>query len=146
MSHEDLISEVREMPLETRLREAMRMVGDMCAHGRPPRMSIPVRASDEDFFICQTIRDAIDALAAMTAERDALRNQNKWAADELSEATRSLVIKDSKFKELRADNERLKVLVANVRAGLVLHNGDKSLDAAIEIFDREMRRAAIGEK
>lgn len=59
-----LADDVRALgTLEARLLDCRRRVGDMCAEGRPPRMSIPVRGSDDDIFICQTIDDALAALA-----------------------------------------------------------------------------------
>jgi len=60
-----LADDVRALgTLEARLLDCRRRVGDMCAEGRPPRMSIPVRGSDDDIFICQTIDDALAALNA----------------------------------------------------------------------------------
>jgi hypothetical protein len=59
-----LADDVRALgTLEARLLDCRRRVGDMCVEGRPPRMSIPVRGTDDDIFICQTIDDALSALA-----------------------------------------------------------------------------------
>lgn len=58
-SKDKLEAQIREQDLLTRLELCQRMIGKMCSEGRPPKMSIPVRAEDEDVFICTTIRDAI---------------------------------------------------------------------------------------
>jgi len=50
---------VREKDLLTRLEDCERRIGKMCSEGRPPKMSIPVQHTDDDFFICTTLRDAI---------------------------------------------------------------------------------------
>jgi len=55
---EDLKNQVREMPLPERLQAARTMIERMSSEGRPPRMSIPVRHCDEDFFIVTTLEDA----------------------------------------------------------------------------------------
>ncbi len=51
-----------EGPLAWRLEKCREMIGRMCAEGRPPNMSIPVQWYDEDVFISQTLKDAIEAL------------------------------------------------------------------------------------
>ena len=56
---EQLETRVREQDLLTRLEECQRRIGKMCAEGRGPSMSIPVRHTDDDFYICTTLRDAI---------------------------------------------------------------------------------------
>ena len=56
---EQLEEQVRKTPLLARLRMCRSMVGKMCSEGRPPKMSIPVRPEDEDFFISTTLQDAI---------------------------------------------------------------------------------------
>ena len=54
---EQLIKEIRAIPLLERIEMAKRMIGAMCAEGRCPKMSVPVRAMDEDVFITQTLTD-----------------------------------------------------------------------------------------
>ena len=39
----------------------------MCSEGRCPSMSIPVRETDDDFFISNAIADAMDALQGIDA-------------------------------------------------------------------------------
>jgi hypothetical protein len=48
---EELKAQIRKTPLVERLRQAVGMIASMCMEVRPPRMSIPVQAWDEDFFI-----------------------------------------------------------------------------------------------
>lgn len=56
---EKLEARVCETDLLTRLEDCQRRIGKMCSEGRPPKMSIPVQHTDDDFFICTTLRDAI---------------------------------------------------------------------------------------
>lgn len=56
---DELEARIREQDLLTRLELCQSMIGKMCSEGRPPKMSIPVQHSDEDVFICTTLRDAI---------------------------------------------------------------------------------------
>lgn len=50
--------------LQERLEQSRTRIATMCADLRGPRMSIPVRATDDDYFICLTLQDAIEALNA----------------------------------------------------------------------------------
>ena len=59
MSEKELKARVREIPLMERLEQCRGMIGNMCSELRPPKMSIPVRWNDEDFFISTTIQDAM---------------------------------------------------------------------------------------
>lgn len=59
----ELEKRVRESgTLIERLEECRRRIGKMCSEGRPPKMTIPVHPTDDDFFISVTLKDAIDAL------------------------------------------------------------------------------------
>ncbi len=63
MSFEDLHKRVRQdLPLLKRLKKCRKMIGKMCAEGRPPAMSIPVQWYDEDIYISTTIKDAIEGI------------------------------------------------------------------------------------
>jgi hypothetical protein len=53
----------REQALIERIRESRKMIGRMCSERRPPKMSIPMQDSDEDKFICDTLRAVQAALA-----------------------------------------------------------------------------------
>lgn len=59
---EDLESRIRETPLVERLQKAQELIGQMCKEGRPPKMTIPARAYDEDLFIVTTLQDAVKEL------------------------------------------------------------------------------------
>ena len=48
---------IRQTPLLERLEQSQSMISKMCADGRYPRMSVPVRASDEDVFISLKLGD-----------------------------------------------------------------------------------------
>jgi hypothetical protein len=61
-SQEKLEWEIRQTPLHLRIDQSIKMIGDMCADGRPPYMSIPVRPTDEDEFIVTTLKDALEAI------------------------------------------------------------------------------------
>lgn len=56
---------VREMPLSERIDKSITMIGSMCAEGRYPKMSVPVRPTDEDVFITVTLRDAKSEIEAL---------------------------------------------------------------------------------
>ncbi len=59
-TREELENEVRASgPLADRLKECARRIGLMCSDGRCPRMSVPVRWDDDDFFISTTLQDAL---------------------------------------------------------------------------------------
>lgn len=60
---EELERRVREMPLAERLIKSRKLVAKMCSEKRPPKMSIPVHHTDEDFFICTTLKDALELIA-----------------------------------------------------------------------------------
>ncbi len=62
MTQEKLEQDVRQIPLTERLSRANEMIAQMCKQGRPPKMTIPVRWDDEDFFIGVTLRDAVEQL------------------------------------------------------------------------------------
>lgn len=53
---------VREEPLAARLARISGMIAEMCKEKRPPKMSLPVNARDEDVFITTTVEDAAEAL------------------------------------------------------------------------------------
>lgn len=61
--HLALEARVRETPLIERLELCSAMIGKMCKEGRPPKMTIPVQYSDEDFFINTTLHDAAEAIS-----------------------------------------------------------------------------------
>ena len=59
-----LLKALRKIPLEERLKKCQGMIGKMCSEGRPPKMTIPVHWDDEDFFISNTIGDALEKIAS----------------------------------------------------------------------------------
>ena len=65
MDKQDLEAEVRQAPLIERLEKVHTIIGELCAEGRSPRMSIPVRSDDEDFFAVVTLQDAIYELKVL---------------------------------------------------------------------------------
>lgn len=60
--YKQLQEQIRQTPLTERLAMAKQMIAKMCSQKRPPAMSIPVQATDEDIFISTTLTDAIEAL------------------------------------------------------------------------------------
>jgi hypothetical protein len=63
----EIVEQIRKTPLLQRLEMAQRMIGTMCREGRPPSMSVPALATDEDLFISTTIDDAADVIRAIQA-------------------------------------------------------------------------------
>lgn len=71
MSQEEYEQRVRDSDLlEVRLDKCHTMIGNMCKERRPPKMTIPLQWSDEDFYISVTIADAIKELGRLRGERD----------------------------------------------------------------------------
>ncbi len=64
MSAKAIIERIQQTPLPERLKMSRRMVAKMCSETRPPKMSIPPSADDEDMFICQTLADAMETIKA----------------------------------------------------------------------------------
>lgn len=59
-SLQDLEKFVRESaPLADRLKDCMTRISKMCSDGTQPRMSIPVHWNDDDFFITNTLKEAV---------------------------------------------------------------------------------------
>lgn len=56
--------------LTQRIEESQARIGRMCHEGRPPKMSIPVRDSDDDVYITGTLVMCAAAITALREERD----------------------------------------------------------------------------
>lgn len=75
-----------------RLQDSRRRIGKMCSERRGPRMTIPVEWSDDDFYICLALEDAIAALqpdeptTAQLDEHDAgiIKDLEAMAANQLA--------------------------------------------------------------
>lgn len=82
-SSDVMVREIRgdePMSLRERIEDSCRMIGKMCAQGRPPAMSVPAQSHDEDVFIIDTLIESLSEInqleaevARLAAERDALR-------------------------------------------------------------------------
>lgn len=82
-SREELLkASVRQMPLAERLKECRRRIANMCSERRGPKMTIPVQYYDDDFFICTTLEDALEAQAAETVQ-----SVTEWANETFGPAT-----------------------------------------------------------
>lgn len=79
-THDELVQEVRDTAsLPERLNQCMDRISTMCSKTHPPKMSIPVCASDDDFFITTTIDDALQERKQLLDDRDALAKlANAW--------------------------------------------------------------------
>lgn len=64
---QQLDNQIREMPLLERLDKSRQIIGKLCSEGRPPKMTVPVQAYDEDIFMSVSIKDAMDELARLRA-------------------------------------------------------------------------------
>ena len=62
---DELKERIRQQPLNDRLEESRRRIGDMCSKGRCPKMTIPVQHDDDDFYINTTLADAQATIAAL---------------------------------------------------------------------------------
>lgn len=54
--------QARQGKIESRIEKAHKMIGAMCAEGRPPRMSVPVQGTDEDQFISILLDDLLEMI------------------------------------------------------------------------------------
>ena len=61
-SEKELRKTIQTMPLLERLDMCQTMICEMCSNSRPPKMSIPVRWSDEDQLIIQTLQDSVEVI------------------------------------------------------------------------------------
>lgn len=59
---ERVLREARDGTLEERVSTARAMIGNMCAEGRCPKMSVPVRGTDEDQYISILLRDLMSVI------------------------------------------------------------------------------------
>jgi len=60
---------VNPQKIVTDLRKCQDIVGKLCSESRPPKMSIPVRDTDEDMFIFKTINDAIELIRSLSGPK-----------------------------------------------------------------------------
>lgn len=63
MKEDDIKERIRQEPLLERLSKCRWMIGRMCSELRPPKMSIPVRWYDEDMYIDETLKQAMEMLS-----------------------------------------------------------------------------------
>jgi hypothetical protein len=68
-----LREEVRRRPLVDRLQQCTEMVGRLCSEKRPPLMSVPVQAEDEDVVLSVTLEDCAALYVGWTRARQLLR-------------------------------------------------------------------------
>lgn len=62
---DEIRNQIGKTPLLIRLHTAMEYISAMCRDGRPPRMSVPARSTDEDLFITITLDDAINRITEL---------------------------------------------------------------------------------
>ena len=76
---DELKERIRQQPLNDRLEESRRRIGDMCSKGRCPKMTIPVQHDDDDFYINTTLADAQATIAALQAR---VKELEEWVQDQ----------------------------------------------------------------
>ena len=76
---DELKERIRQQPLNDRLEESRRRIGDMCSKGRCPKMTIPVQHDDDDFYINTTLADAQATIAALQAR---VQELEQWVQDQ----------------------------------------------------------------
>ena len=77
---DELKERIRQQPLNDRLEESRRRIGDMCSKGRCPKMTIPAHHDDDDFYINTTLADAQAAIAALQARVQELEARQHFGA------------------------------------------------------------------
>ena len=98
---DELKERIRQQPLNDRLEESRRRIGDMCSKGRCPKMTIPVQHDDDDFYINTTLADAQATIAALQAR--------------VQELELALSQKTMRVLDLIAANERLTHEIVGLR-------------------------------
>lgn len=81
---DELKERIRQQPLNDRLEESRRRIGDMCSKGRCPKMTIPVQHDDDDFYINTTLADAQATIAALTKDKADAQDANTLLRRELA--------------------------------------------------------------
>ena len=76
---DELKERIRQQPLNDRLEESRRRIGDMCSKGRCPKMTIPVQHDDDDFYINTALADAQATIAALQAR---VQELEQWVQDQ----------------------------------------------------------------
>lgn len=56
-------SQIRRIPLSRRLRDSQQIVNSLVREDRRPRMSLPIRPTDEDVFLATTLADALELIS-----------------------------------------------------------------------------------
>jgi len=64
---ETIYKAIREEDLMKRLDTCISIIGNLCSEHRNPCMSIPCQPYDEDMFICETIKEAMEKLKEQNA-------------------------------------------------------------------------------
>jgi hypothetical protein len=65
--YEAMEAAVKRMPLADRFKSSRERIAHMCEYGHGPKMRIPAEPTDDDLFICDTLRDAEAEIAALRA-------------------------------------------------------------------------------
>lgn len=109
---EDYEKIIRETPLSERLDKCRKAIGDMCAEGRPPKMTIPAQWYDEDIYISTTLMDAKAELAtvedqwktSLVANSKLLEQRDAWEAEAMA-AREFIGVMAKRLSELAHDEE-----------------------------------------
>lgn len=97
---DELKERIRQQPLNDRLEESRRRIGDMCSKGRCPKMTIPVQHDDDDFYINTTLADAQATIAALQAD-------NRTYIDERHEHMKQIEQLQARVQELESQIKTL---------------------------------------
>ena len=87
---DELKERIRQQPLNDRLEESRRRIGDMCSKGRCPKMTIPVQHDDDDFYINTTLADAQATIAALQARAEQAERLVASQAQEIMQRRQTL--------------------------------------------------------
>ena len=105
---DELKERIRQQPLNDRLEESRRRIGDMCSKGRCPKMTIPVQYDDDDFYINTTLSDAQATIAALQDTIIQMGGQAAVLAKDAMAAKEQVAALQARVQELTAEIERLK--------------------------------------
>ena len=125
---DELKERIRQQPLNDRLEESRRRIGDMCSKGRCPKMTIPVQYDDDDFYINTTLSDAQAIIAALQSE---VKDLKEW----LAAYKQSLELAQSSLTQRTAERDTARRRVDELEA--------REVDVVLLREDLEQRTAEL---
>lgn len=128
------------------LEECERIVGNLCADGRCPKMSIPVRDDDEDMRLTRTMKQAAARITLDAQEKAALKGQADVLDALNTSQAHEIALLKTKLASVKAERDALKERIWQIRVELgalftMLPNEVPGL--AMEVCERDADRQCL---